>query len=1006
MTYDILRATVYRTDGDGFYAEAGGRTVRAGYGKDGEYLRRLLKPGMVVNLLGCGEDAPTNPTNPTQGDAASDKSDLSDIPGSLSPALIVVEPDFLLDISSVATCFGGYGYGPLPYTIGRFQARGTSQAMLLGNLAGDILDAMIGNPHFDLAKVLGQSFRSEVLGYCSCPDFDADQFKRDAATQAQNMRGAVAAMFAAGGEDKAVLEPSVVCFPLGLQGRVDMMTTDCRLLVEQKSGRNMPLERDSGHWLEAHYIQLLLYRAVLRLRMPDTTMRSLLLYSRYPAKDGLVDAPLNESALRQAIATRNRIVAGEIHIAKAGFGSLLPLLTVENVYDMRRADTFFRRYIAPRVADAVAPLQWLPELQKLYVCRMLTFAYREQLAAKMGHSPEGRAAADLWRMPFEEKMAGGDILPGLTVRDTPDIDNIIMDVPDYGDDFQPNFRRGDMAWLYAYTGTPDATKALLFKCIVTSIGGGTLRLHLADSQRGRGVFAHPLWALEHAGGGSTTAAITCMRLFATAAPERQRLLMGLDAPRTDTTQTLTQSYHTDYDAIVLAQKQSSDYYLLIGPPGTGKTSMALRYIVEEELAAEGTSVLLTAYTNRAVDEICGMLCKARIDFLRIGSRGSCDPRYTGFLLDEALRHYPTLRDIRRCLTTARVVVATTATLLSRCQLLDVRDFSLCVVDEASQILETGIVGLLAAIGGRFVLVGDHKQLPAVVQQTEGESIVEEPQLQAIGFADCRQSLFERLLRQGKAQVGVLRKQGRMHPDIARLACSMFYQKEGVQPVPLPHQQAERLPYKQPAEDELDECLIGNRVVYIADEWAPHISRTKPTNRTNPTNPTQTDATPDKSDKSDLSDKSPKSSAAEADIVAAVAVRVYRQYGEAFDPDHTLGVIVPYRNQITMIRRRLHALGIPALDTISIDTVERYQGSQRDVIVYSFTVRDADQMAFLTANTFFEDGRPIDRKLNVAITRAREQLVMTGHTPTLMANELFAELIGQAAKFEPGKNKSD
>lgn len=79
----------------------------------------------------------------------------------------------------------------------------------------------------------------------------------------------------------------------------------------------------------------------------------------------------------------------------------------------------------------------------------------------------------------------------------------------------------------------------------------------------------------------------------------------------------------------------------------------------------------------------------------------------------------------------------------------------------------------------------------------------------------------------------------------------------------------------------------------------------------------------------------------------------------------------------MIRKEIDKLEIPELQNISIDTVERYQGSQRDVIIYSFTIHHFYQLEFLTANSFIEEGKIIDRKLNVAITRARKQMIMTG-----------------------------
>ena len=96
----------------------------------------------------------------------------------------------------------------------------------------------------------------------------------------------------------------------------------------------------------------------------------------------------------------------------------------------------------------------------------------------------------------------------------------------------------------------------------------------------------------------------------------------------------------------------------------------------------------------------------------------------------------------------------------------------------------------------------------------------------------------------------------------------------------------------------------------------------------------------------------------------------------------------------MIRREIARLDVPALEKISIDTVERYQGSQRDVIIYSFTVQRPYQLDFLTANSLMEDGCTIDRKLNVAMTRARKQLLMTGKAEILRRNEIFAQLISR------------
>jgi superfamily I DNA and/or RNA helicase len=240
-------------------------------------------------------------------------------------------------------------------------------------------------------------------------------------------------------------------------------------------------------------------------------------------------------------------------------------------------------------------------------------------------------------------------------------------------------------------------------------------------------------------------------------------------------------------------------------------------------------------------------------------------------------------------------------------------------------------------------------------------------LRAIGLDNCRNSLFERLMKWEHAQhrenfTGILRKQGRMHPDIAEFPNLMFYFRERLEPVPCPHQLEDSLGYDLPSQDALDDLLKAHRMIFIPSQ---------PCRQPNISEKVNTD---------------------EARIVADLLRRIHRFYGDRFDAQKTVGVIVPYRNQIAMIRKETERLGIPQLDGISIDTVERYQGSQRDVIIYSFTVQCQYQLDFLTCNCFEEDGQIIDRKLNVAITRARKQMIMTGNEKTLSNNLVFRQLI--------------
>ena len=150
--------------------------------------------------------------------------------------------------------------------------------------------------------------------------------------------------------------------------------------------------------------------------------------------------------------------------------------------------------------------------------------------------------------------------------------------------------------------------------------------------------------------------------------------------------------------------------------------MALRFMVEEELCSPTCCLLLMAYTNRAVDEICAMLEDAGQDYIRIGNETSCDPRFCGRLLEALSEEDAKLEDIRRRIEKTTVIVGTTSMMQARPWIFLLKHFSLCIVDEASQILEPGLVGLLASDRiDRFILIGDHKQLPAVVLQRRGVS---------------------------------------------------------------------------------------------------------------------------------------------------------------------------------------------------------------------------------------------------------------------------------------------
>lgn len=953
---------------------------------DFSYLRSLLREGMQLNLLDCTVTRKK-----------------------VIPRLIVVEPDYLVDISSIANCFESYGHHPLLFTVKRMGERPNNKHIVLGNFAGSALDDIINHPtDYTIKDTFRSNFREKALDFATCPDFNAVEFKQAAEQQVANIQEIVYELFQSFEREKAILEPSFVCERLGLQGRIDLMTTDLKLLVEQKSGKNIFIERQyknphgSLH-VEKHYVQLLLYYGILQynfqLNPKDAHIE--LMYSKYPLPNGLLEVEPLQKLIREAIKFRNQAVATEYWMAENGFHRLLPLLTPQVLNVEKQNDAFYQRYLLPQLTEVLAPLHRLSELERAYFTRMMTFVIKEQLVSKVGaQEGVGNSNADLWNMPLAEKKDTGNIYTELTITNKScsssfnGYDTITLNVPQQGIDFLPNFRRGDMVYLYAYKKNeePDVRKSILFKGSLQEIHTSSIVVHLNDGQQNPNLIAGECFALEHAGsdiGG--TSAIRSLYTFITSDVERRQLLLGQRVPRADKSLVLSRSYHSDYDDIILKAKQAQDYFLLIGPPGTGKTSQALQYLVLEQLAEKPkvqstnpndqspkvngqSSILLLAYTNRAVDEICNMLSEHKLDYIRIGNEYSCDPKYSDHLLQEVLDENTTLNSIKSTLSEARIIVATTSTMNSRSALFNIKHFDLVIIDEASQILEPNIVGILTARQeegraiDRFILVGDHKQLPAVVQQ-QGEADVEETLsvLENIHLSSCANSLFERLILTERAAgrtdfIGTLHKQGRMHPDIADFANRKFYAKEQLECVPLAHQLETELAYNEESEDALDNALKAHRMIFIPS---------MPCKQLNISEKVNTD---------------------EARIIADLLRRLYRQMSKDFDPQKSVGVIVPYRNQIAMIRKEIERLEIPALEGISIDTVERYQGSQRDVILYSFTIQSRYQLDFLTANTFYEEGQAIDRKLNVAITRARKQLILTGNESTLRQNQLFAELI--------------
>lgn len=922
----------------------------------------------------------------------------------LKPEMLVLDPDFLIDITALCACIKPYGYSAYTHLLNKFAPPARSAAIQLGNAANQFLDDCVNERFIQNAdgtteaelylRSMQNSFRFSPLAWSTLPDIDRDFFNR-CEMQFRHIRQTVRNSFSAAGIDirqtEVELEPSFLCEALGLQGRMDLLTRNADKLVELKSGKADEYPYHSPK--EEHSLQMALYKEILyyNLDRRREQVQSYLFYSRYP---GLYAVDVPRSHIRRAMALRNAILHIEHRLRRGESRTLIEELTEERLNVDGRADRLYSRYLRPRMMEILAPLHGMRGVEADYFHRFLTFTAREQFRAKVGDdradSPGG--FAETWCCDTQTKQQNGNILTGLKLHPVPDEEGAVvrldLQLPEYGEDFLPNFRQGDMVMLYERNHERDnVTNKQFFRCTIEEIHPERMLLKLSYKQRNAEVFRpDSLYAVEPGYMDATfNQAYSGLFSLLTAPRERKELLLGIRPPATDPSVRLHRHHlNEEIDRIVLKAKQARDYFLLVGPPGTGKTSVALKSMVEEFLSDHPQkTLLLMAYTNRAVDEICHTLSAINPapEYIRIGQELNCAPDFRPRLMKHVIGNATSRKEIYEKLAPVRVFAGTISSLCNQTELFSLKVIDVAIIDEASQVLEPQLLPLLCATTpvnrgdynlnrlaiGKFILIGDHKQLPAVVSQPREMSRVTEDSLQAIGLTDCRNSLFERLHRLNSLQgtegiVEMLHRQGRMHPSICEFVNRNYY-NGGLDAVPLPHQQKPLAFGIRPDDDRWTAFVAGTRMAFIsvqADEAEYYI----------------------------------KSNKREAETVAHLVhtlCQLHSRSGIPFSPCKQIGIIVPFRAQIAMIRKALAERHIPDTTSITIDTVERYQGSQRDIIIFSTTVSRPYQLPILS-EPVMTDGRELDRKLNVALTRARKQFFMAGNETLLRKCTAYREFL--------------
>lgn len=959
---------------------------------------------------------------------------------------IVLEPDYLISPQSIGVAFEFSkpevyfwlslfedeakklrrvpGNGPL--TMEQYQLRGEfANACLADYSAGDVRDAR---------ERMSGFFKANSISMTSAMIAGPDEWVCDCTAQDANLKRFIVETIPQ--EHGVPLGAWQIEAPLyspvyGLSARADAISYGAdgksAAVLELKSGKWDTFQGDRP--LIPHAVQLIFYGDLLHfsLGIPRNSVNPLLCYSKTISannwnaqKNGklFTRAELEHimpggtvgRAMRCFARVRNGIVATGALIRSGDFRAVVDDLDPEDFRPEGMNDNFWANYKRPDICGLLSPLQTADELAKRYFYRQLAFVAEEEYLARLGEKGAdiGRgSSASSWRLSVAERQKAGQRLSKLKVlryvRDNLErVVSVELDTSADKSNMGCSIRAGDSVCLYKSTKADDnITNAVVFAANVKELSTRSIVLLLADPQPASllGFGDGEVFTVEPAPSSYMSSSYSGLRYFLSGDMRRQRLVLNDVRPESDSGGTLPMSerefarrYPLISDVIAHAWR-AKDWFLLWGPPGTGKTSTAMRALVDLAMARPGMRILLLAYTYRATDEICKMLedrlqmaGQANDLYLRLGNPLKCDPNLRGRMANEM--EFPDRAATREHMKNVRIVVSPVASVAPHNPVFGLFEhFDMAVIDEASQLLDTHILPLFCATSpedgnplvGKFVFIGDDQQLPAVVQQNAKTSKVDDDMLRGQGILDCRHSFFQRLrvIAEGRnadpSLFGVLGTQYRMHPMIAEF-CNHFYYGAELENGDKPHQTSD-LPLPPNDADSFERYILSTRLGFI-----PVVNR--------------------------ATDMDAKVNEVESELCAKIVSTLLKRDacsdGAGARPymPAEIGVIVPFRNQIASVRNLLAQKLDKGLDEgILVDTVERFQGSERPVIVFSTVIQHLYQSDMLSArrqdeedDDGDEDNIRVDRKLNVAVTRAKERFYLVGNETVLRGLHAYGDLL--------------
>ncbi len=898
-----------------------------------------------------------------------------DIEGIISPQIMIINPDYLVDVTTVAECFKPYGGNAKYYLLNKFSSDKLSKHITIGNIVNRFLDILINNPDTEFNDLLGKIFHFDPITFTLMSDAEIKSTLDTLRLHFQNIRKVVTEdlknLYL--NVDNCILEPSFYAPLFGLQGRLDIFHKESNsndaAIIELKSGK---IFMPNTYGLNTnHYTQTLLYEILVRSSY-DFKVKPInfILYSSIET-NAVRFAPTLSIQQKEALSIRNDIIITEELLASGKENNFVQNRLKQDLFPAANG------FILRDLMELENTFESLNDIEKEYFELFASFVSKEQYYSKTGYNYSGQmqGQSSLWLLDNQTKIENFSILTHMKIVsiDHENDTTAIFEKSEFSNELV-NFRNGDIVLFYPTDSKKDHfIESRINKSTIIDIQPDRIVLKLRTSIKNNDIDVfNQYWNIEHdfldSGFSKLYRSLTA---FCRLPQEYRQLILTTRSPeRPD----ITNQSHV-YDGLTVKQSgmvdrivSSKDYFLLWGPPGTGKTSKILKESVNQ-LLKNGENILLLAYTNRAVDEICEAIESISEDmnqkYIRIGSRFSSDSRYHKNLFDNIVSEKKTRAELKYTIESSPVFVATVSSMMGKEELFLLKKFDTIIVDEASQLLEPMLVSILVN-AKKFVLVGDHKQLPAVVTQDTKMNEVNSNLFNSIGLRNTSDSLFERLFNRAQENswdwvYGMLHEQGRMHRSIMNFPNAKYYfgeltTIEGIS----------RLNKKRELKhsNNIQKILIENRLVYM----------------------------PSATEENDLA-KINNNEARNITKVVQDWIEIYRLNNLELTTD-SIGIITTFRAQIAAIKHALKEVDIN-LDYITVDTVERFQGSARDIIIYSMAVNNEARLKqILNAD---KDG--LDRKLNVVITRAKEHFIWTGNQNIIRTNALYSSLLEESFKIE-------